>query len=74
MAFTESQLQAQLDSEGLACRITSYQPILVSGSHTSTDVYAQNVNSTSRKFGGLQIPQSNTAAQAATLLKAALSA
>lgn len=74
MAFTESALQAQLDSQGLTCRITSFQPIIVNSSHTHTDVYAQNVNSTSRKFGGLQIPQSNTASQAAALLNAALSA
>lgn len=69
MAFTEAQLQAELDTEGLNCRITQFN-----NAGTSADVYAENVNSTSRKTGWAQIPQSNTAAQAATLLKAALSA
>jgi hypothetical protein len=70
MAFTEAQLQAQLDAEGLCCEITRFD----AAGASATDVYAQNVNSTSRKAGWLQIPQTNTAAQAATLLKAALSA
>jgi uncharacterized protein YllA (UPF0747 family) len=74
MAFTEAQLQAQLDTEGLNCRITRFIPIVIASSHDYTDVYAENVNSTSRKAGMLQIAQSNTAAQAATLLKARLSA
>lgn len=69
MAFTEAQLQAQIAAEGANCTITDFIP---NGSYT--DVYVQNMNSTSRKFGGLLIAQSNTAAQAATLLKAALSA
>ena len=74
MAFTEAALQAQLDAEGLNCRITSFIPIVIASSHDYTDVAAQNVNSTSRKTGMLQIAQTNTAAQAAVLLKAALSA
>ena len=74
MAFTESALQTALDSEGLNCKITSFIPILINASHDYTDVAAQNVNSTSRKTGMLQIAQTNSAAQAAVLLKAALSA
>ena len=74
MAFTESALQAQLDTEGLNCKITKFIPILIASSHDYTDVYVQNANSTSRKAGMLQIAQTNTAAQAATLLKARLSA
>ena len=74
MAFTEAQLQAQLDTEGLNCKIISFIPVLIASSHDYTDVTAQNVNSTSRKTGMLQIAQTNSAAQAAVLLKAQLSA
>ena len=69
MAFTEAQLQAQLDAEGFNCRITRFD---ATSSASYTDVYAENVNSVSRKTGMVQIAQSNTAAQAATALKAAL--
>lgn len=70
MAFTEAQLQAQLDAEGFCCRIIRFD----AAGASATDVTAQNVNSVSRKTGTLQIAQTNTAAQAATALKAALSA
>jgi hypothetical protein len=70
MAFTEPQLQAQLDSEGFNCKVIRFD----AAGASATDVFAQNVNTTSRKSGWLQIAQTNTAAQAATLLKAALSA
>jgi len=70
MAFTEAELQTQIAAEGLNCRITRFS----AAGASATDVYAENVNSTSRKSGWAQIAQSNTAAQAATLLKAALSA
>lgn len=69
MAFTEAQLQAQLDSEGLCCRITRFD---ATSSASYTDVAVQNLNSTADKFGYVQIAQSNTAAQAATAIKAAL--
>jgi hypothetical protein len=65
MAFTESQLQAQLSADGLNSRITQF---LNAG--TNTDVFVQNMNTaTSKKSGWTQIPQSNTAAQAAALIR-----
>jgi hypothetical protein len=68
MAFTEAQLQAQITSDGLNARITQF---LTTGSNT--DVFVQNMNgTTSKKAGWTQIPQSNTAAQAAALIRANL--
>lgn len=69
MAFTEATLNAQLAADGAGCKIVRF----INVGSTATDVYVQNVNSTSDKFGCLQIAQTNTAAQAATLLRAALS-
>ena len=70
MAFTQAQLQAQIDSEGLNCKITQFAN---TASASYTDVYVQNLNkSSSVKTGWVQIAQSNTAAQAATALKAGL--
>lgn len=71
MAFTESTLQAQLDAEGLCCKIIRFD---ATSSASYTDVTVQNLNSTSGKTGTVQIAQSNTAAQAAAALKAGLSA
>lgn len=68
MAFTEAQLQAQIGSDGLNARVTQF---ITTGSNT--DVYVQNMNgTTSKKAGWTQVPQSNTAAQAATLIRANL--
>jgi hypothetical protein len=68
MAFTEAQLQAQITSDGLNARVTQF---LTTGSNT--DVFVQNMNgTTSKKAGWTQIPQSNTAAQAAALIRANL--
>lgn len=65
MAFTEAQLQAQLATDGAGAKITQF---LTAGA--STDVYVQNLNSTtSEKAGWTQIAQSNTAAQAAALIR-----
>jgi len=65
MAFTEAQLQAQITSDGLNARVTQF---LTTGSNT--DVFVQNMNgTTSKKAGWTQIPQSNTAAQAAALIR-----
>ena len=69
MAFTEAQLQAQLDADGLACRITAF-----SVGATTTDVYVQNANSTSRKSGMTQISNTQTASQAAADIRTKLSA
>jgi cell division protein FtsN len=70
MAFTEAQLQAQLASDGLNSRITQF---LNAG--TSTDVFVQNMNTaTSKKSGWTQVAQSNTAAQAAALIRTNMTA
>lgn len=70
MAFTEAQLQAQLDTEGLVCKITHFD---ATSSASYTDVYVQNLNSSSStKSGWTQVAQSNTAAQAATAIKSNL--
>ena len=70
MAFTEAQLQAQIASDGSGAKITKF---LNAG--TSTDVYVQNLNSTtSDKSGWTQIAQTNTAAQAAALIRTNLTA
>lgn len=73
MAFTEAQLQAQIDADtslGSCVRITKFDAATAS----YTDVGIQNLNTVSRKTGIAQIAQSNTAAQALTALKTALSA
>jgi len=69
MAFTESTLQAQLSAEGLNAKITSF---IVGASYT--DVFVQNINSTSRKSGWSQVANTETASSAATAIKAKLSA
>lgn len=72
MAFTEAQLQAQIDSDagGLCAKIIRFD----AAGASATDVTAQNQNNVSRKTGTVQILQSRTAAQALTDLKAGLSA
>ena len=69
MAFTEAQLQAQVDSSGLCCRITKFD----AAGASATDVGIQNLNTSAEKTGLMQIAQSNTAAQAAALLLARFS-
>lgn len=69
MAFTESTLQAQLDPEGLNCKITQFN---ATSSASYTDVYVQNLNSSSYKSGWTQVAQSLTAAQAASAIKSNL--
>lgn len=65
MAFTEAQLQSEIASDGSGAEIVKF---LNAG--TSTDVYVQNLNSTtSKKAGWTQVAQSNTAAQAAALIR-----
>jgi len=65
MAFTEAQLQAQLSTDGLNARITQFNTV-----GSVTDVFVQNMNNTtSKKAGWTQVPQSNTAAQAAALIR-----
>lgn len=72
MAFTEAQLQSQIDSDagGLCARIVRFD----AAGASATDVAVQNLNNTSDKYVYVQIAQSNTAAQALTALKAAASA
>ena len=71
MAFTQAQLQTELDSaaSGLNCIITKFD----AAGGSATDVGVQNFNTSARKTGIVQIAQTNTAAQAATALLAALS-
>ena len=73
MAFTEAQLQTQIDADttlGSCVRIIKFD----AAGASATDVGIQNLNSVSRKTGTVQIAQTNTAAQALTALKAGLSA
>ena len=71
MAFTEAQLQAELSTDGLVAEITKFVPV----GATHTDVYVHNLNTTtSRKAGWTQVAQTNTAAQAAALIRANLTA
>ena len=72
MAFTEAQLQAEIDTDagGLCARIVRFD----AAGGSATDVAIQNQNNTSRKYVYAQIAQSNTASQALTALKAAASA
>lgn len=71
MAFTEAQLQTEIDGDasGLGAKIVRFD-----AAGTSTDVTVQNMIKTSRRTGTVQIAQTNTAAQALTALKAGLSA
>lgn len=72
MAFTEAQLVAQLDpaSTGRTITLQTFNPI----SAALTDIYAVGVTA---PYAGrsryMQIAQSNTAAQAAAAIQAALS-
>jgi hypothetical protein len=69
MAFTEIELQAQIANDGLNAEVVKFVPV----GTTATDVYVQNLNSTtSRKAGWTQVAQTNTAAQAAALIRANL--
>ena len=62
MAFTQAQLQAQLDADGALCTITRFD----AAGALSTDVYVQNENiNSSRKAGWTQVLNTRTAAQAA---------
>jgi len=68
MAFTLAQLQAEFATDGPVCVVTRFD-----AAGTSTDVYIQNLNiNSARKAGWTQVAQSNTAAQAATAIRANL--
>lgn len=71
MAFTQAQLQTELDSaaSGLNCIITKFDN---TSSASFTDVGVQNFNTSAKKTGIVQLAQTNTAAQAAAALLAAL--
>ena len=73
MAFTQAQLQTELDSAvvGFGAKITKFD---ATSSASYTDVGVQNFNTTKRKTGTFQIAQSNTAAQALTAIQTALNA
>lgn len=71
MAFTETQLVAQLDSASTGRTITvqTFNPF----SATLTDIYAVGVVAPyAGRSRWMQIAQSNTAAQAAAAIQAAL--
>lgn len=71
MAFTQAQLQAELDADGLNCIVTRFD----AAGASATDVYVQNENiNSSRKSGWTQVAQTNTAAQAAALIRTNLTA
>jgi hypothetical protein len=72
MAFTQAQLQTELDTavSGLNCVITKFD---ATASASFTDVGVQNMNTSAKKTGIVQVAQSNTAAQAAAAILAALS-
>ncbi len=69
MAFTQAQLQTELNSQGLNCIITKFD---ATSSASFTDVGVQNLNTSARKTGIVQVAQSNTASQAATAIINAL--
>ena len=72
MAFTESSLQTALDTavSGLCCIITRYS---ATDSASYTDVTVQNLNTSAKKTGTVQVAQSNNATQAAAAILAAMS-
>lgn len=71
MAFTEAQLSAQLDSAATGRTISIQE--LIPGP-TVTDVYAVGVTAPyAGRSRWVQVTSSNTAAQAATAIQAALS-
>lgn len=68
MAFTAVELQTEIAADGAGAKVTQF---LNAGS--STDVFVQNLNgTTSKKSGWTQVAQSNTAAQAAALIRTKL--
>jgi len=69
MAFTQAQLQTELDSAGLNCVITKFD---ATASASFTDVGVQNMNTSAKKTGIVQVAQSNTASQAAAAILTAL--
>lgn len=72
MAFTEAQLQTALDSavSGAGCIITKFD---ATSSASFTDVGVQNLNTSAKKTGIVQVATSNNATQAAAAVLAALS-
>lgn len=73
MSFTESSLQTAIDTavSGAGCKIIRYD---ATSSADYTDVTVQNMNTSSRKTGTVQVAQSNNATQAAAAVLAGLSA
>jgi hypothetical protein len=72
MAFTKDTLEAQFANDGLVPRITQF---INTQDGLKTDVYVTNLNTTtSDKSGWTQVAQTNTAAQAAALIRANMTA
>ena len=73
MAFTEAQLTAQLDTTGQGRTITLER--FITDNATNTTLYAVGVIAPyAGRSRWMDIPQSNTAAQAATLIQTFLQA
>ena len=71
MAFTQAQLQTALDDavSGAGCIITKFD---ATSSADYTDVGVQNLNTSAKKTGLVQVATSNNATQAAAAILAAL--
>ena len=67
MSFTQAQLNAQLTAPEQVIAFIN------DSTGNYTDVYCQNMYSTAKKAGWTQIAQTQTAAQAATAIRANLS-
>jgi hypothetical protein len=72
MAFTEATLQTAIDTavSGSGCKIIKYDGF---SSATLTDITVQNMNTSARKTGTVQVAQTNNATQAAAAVLAGLS-
>jgi len=72
MAFTQATLQTALDTavSGSGCIITKFD---ATSSASYTDVGVQNLNTSAKKTGLVQVATSNNATQAAAAILAAMS-
>jgi hypothetical protein len=69
MAFTQTELQTEFVADGPNCVITRFD----AAGALATDVFIQNLNiNSAHKSGWTQVAQTNTAAQAATAIRANL--
>ena len=73
MSFTQASLQTALDTavSGANCIVTKFDTTSDSANYTCVGV--QNLNTSAKKTGILNVAQSNTATQAAAAILAAMS-